>query len=107
MNQYLAAFGKYMEEHPLDYGSDSIHSLLEMFFQCYLEINPMETEAMKVLFEKLDRGIPGGLNDEVFDLISGLCMEQGRTAFVEGVRVGGQWMLELSEKRNPLLTTSE
>lgn len=98
MNAYMAAFIEYVKEHPLKYADVDVDSLLEMFYECYCEYNPMETDRIRALFREMDETLPGGLQDDLFGLVSGLCAEQGRAAFLEGFRVGGPWVMELRQK---------
>ncbi len=98
MNTYSEAFYKYVQNHPVDFDGANIDSLLEMFFWCYWEHNPMESERLRMLYRQLDSLLPEKVHGDVFNLVCCISVEQGRRAFQEGVRVGGQWMLEVQKK---------
>lgn len=58
----------------------------------------MDTERIKALFRAVNAMLPAGIQDDLFELICQLCIEQGRAAFLEGFRVGGQWIMEMRQK---------
>lgn len=102
MNTYSEAFQKYIRDHPVNYGGVNIDSLMEMFFWCYWESNPMETEEIKGLFREVDKLSPEAAEhtrDDLFNLVCQLCLAHEKNAFLEGFRAGGQWMLEMGQNK--------
>ena len=98
MNIYSEAFQKYIRDRAVNYGDENIDSLVEMFFWCYWEHNPMESKRLRGLYRELDALLPEDLSGDVVNLICCIGVEHGKCAFREGFRVGGQWLLEMQKK---------
>lgn len=89
---------KYLMLNQPNYGHEDVHSLLEMVRDSYTMYNPVESESIKAHFRAL-----GQIMDELsyeqvemlFSVVSDLCEQYERTAFLAGLRVGAQMMVEL------------
>lgn len=77
-----------MEQHPPDYGD--AESLPDFLYWVYTEYNPIDNDAIKRQFVELRQLLAMSPQeyDPVFYLISDLCLEHGRMAFIEGLRLG-------------------
>lgn len=98
MNTYTEAFYKYVKNHSVNYGDTEIDSLMEMFFWCYWESNPMESKRLRKLYRELDSLLTENASGDVLNLVCCISAEHGKCAFQEGMRVGGLWMLEMQRK---------
>lgn len=95
MKEILHSIQKSIAAHPLDYGGSE--SLLDMLFWHYTESNALDNEKIKRQFEAL-RNLVNLSRDEyneLFYTVSDLCLEHGRIAFIEGLRLGVVLMQEL------------
>lgn len=98
MNAYSEAFYQYIQEHPLKYYDVEIESVLELFYQCYAEGALRDTPKMKACIRKMYELTSPQTGDELLNLLSEFCLEAERRAFLEGIRVGGHWGLEIRRK---------
>ena len=95
MNQLRA----YVTEIKRSYGDKDIHLLLEMLSRTYCEYNPIDNDAIQNSFHDLEsclEHLPSRENDQVFDRVCALCVEYEKAAFLEGMRVGAQLVMELN-----------
>lgn len=110
MNPYMQQMKQYMAQHPLSYGEGGAESLMDMFYRCYAEHNPIDSESIQSKFQRLrDMYAQEGCREaDVFFLsVCSLCLEHEREAFMSGFRVGAQLEKELAEMefgKNPALT---
>lgn len=74
----MEALRQYFSQNPPVYGD--AESVLDMLFWYYIENNQMDNEKIKTQFAKLrDRlSLPPQEYDEVFYIVSDLCMEHSR-----------------------------
>lgn len=79
---------------PVSYGDAD--TILDALFWLYTEHNSLDCEKIKGLFRKLREylNLPPQEYDEVFYIVSDLCILHGRSAFAEGIRLGMQLMQE-------------
>jgi len=96
MNVYSEAFRRYILEHLLKYNDSEIKSILELFYECYAEGALRDTPEMKACIRKLYELTSPQVGDELLDTVSTLCLEGEKRAFLEGIRVGGKWAMEVS-----------
>ncbi|MBQ3194790.1 MAG: hypothetical protein IJB59_14610 [Oscillospiraceae bacterium] len=82
------------KQPPVSYGDAD--TILDALFWLYTENNSLDCEEIKVQFARLREylDLPPKEYDEVFYAVSDLCVLHGRTAFVEGIRLGMQLMQE-------------
>ena len=98
MNPYIHQVRAYIEQHPISCRYEDIHTISELLYECYTEVNPIETDEIRADFQKINRMISGLSvqdNDRIFALVCHLCTQQERSAFLEGLRVGMQLLIEL------------
>lgn len=98
---YAKLLREYLAENPSDYGSQNIHSLVEMLYRHYTEYNPIDTEEIRTGFRNLRnrlRHLPPQEFDQVLDLVCGICCEHERSAFQKGFQAGTQLSMELLEQ---------
>lgn len=91
----------YLSGNQPNYGQENIHSILEMLWDSYTMYNPIDNEKIRDQIEAL-RPVMDVLSweqeNELFDVVSDLCGEYERTAFIEGVRTGVRLAVELMEQ---------
>ena len=91
---------QYINSHPIQFGDDCEHPALDGLYWLYSETNSMGDAqtimAAKALHERLS-GLPFETADEIFSLAGVLCAEHERLAFLAGLRLGAQLMLELMD----------
>lgn len=82
------------KQPPVSYGD--ANTILDALFWLYTEHNSLDCEKIKVQFTKLREHLklPPQEYDEVFYIVSDLCVLHGRAAFMEGVRLGMRLMQE-------------
>ena len=101
MNSYIDQLKSYLLSHQPNFGRRDIHSLLEMLWSTYTTYNPIDNQQIRSKIEAL-RPIMDALSweqeNELFDLVSGLCYDHERTAFLEGLRAGARLALELENR---------
>jgi len=95
MNAYSEAFYHYIQDHPLKYYDVQIESVLEMFYECYAEGDLRDTPEMKACIRRLYELTSPHLGDELVNILSAYSLEGEKRAFLEGLRVGGKWGLEI------------
>ena len=89
---------EYVEQNPLNYGEAS--SVLDVLFWHYAEYGSLDSEAIRDQFNTLRKlvNFPPKEYDKVFDVVSDLCLEHGRLAFWEGIRLGMLLMCEINDE---------
>lgn len=95
MNAYAEAFYRYIQEHPLKHYEVEIESVLELFYECYAEGALRDTPEMKEGIRRLYELTSPGVGDELLNVLSAYSLEGEKRAFLEGIRVGGKWGLEI------------
>jgi hypothetical protein len=89
---------EYLAKHPPDYGDAD--SILEMLYSRYNECNSLDTEEIKVDFEKLYQqmnGMPLREMDRILDVVCALCKDHQMSGFADGIKVGLLLAKELHE----------
>ena len=95
MNAYAEAFYRYIQEHPLKYFDVEIESVLELFYECYAEGALRDTPEMKECIRRLYELTSTRVGDELLNVLSAYSLEGEKRAFLEGIRVGGKWAMEI------------
>ena len=95
MNAYAEAFYRYIQEYPIQYFDVEIESVLELFYECYAEGALRDTPEMKESIHRLYELTSPGVGDELLNILSAYSLEGEKRAFLEGVRVGGKWAMEI------------
>lgn len=76
-------------------------TIADALYGCYRELHPLDSEAIRIGFQQLDRvlgALPLQECDQVWNLTCDLCCSHEKSAFLEGIRVGislatGKWDL--------------
>ena len=95
MNAYSEAFYRYVQEHPLKYCDVEIESVLELFYECYAQGALRDTPQMKACIHRIYELTSPQVGDAVLNLISDFALEGEKRAFLEGIRLGGKWGVEI------------
>ena len=95
MNTYQEAFVRYIQDHPLKMYDAEIESVMELFYECYAEGALKDTPEMKACVKRLYELTSPQVGDELLHLISDFALAGEKRAFLEGIRVGGKWALEM------------
>ncbi len=96
MQKYIEALRDYCKQNPLNHGD--AESVMEFLYWHYAESNPIDNQKIRNSFAKLCQQYPHLSMQEfdpVFNIVSDLCMEHERRAFLEGLRLGVTLMMEL------------
>ena len=54
MNLYMQQFQTYIEQHPPRFGHEEIHTIAELLYNCYTELNPIDTTEIRRGFREID-----------------------------------------------------
>lgn len=88
MNRFAEYFMHYIEQNPPACGDTQ--AVVDQIYWAYMENNRIDNdktnECYTALREKV--GLPLREYDEVLYIVSDLCLEHGRLAFMEGLKVG-------------------
>lgn len=98
MHPYITRMKQELDKNPPSYGYAQADSLLSMLYMWYSEWNPIDSDLIRQGFYELEPYLctrSGKTYDEIMDMISQLCVEHERVAFLEGVRVGVRLASEL------------
>ncbi len=99
MKPLLAKMKTDLTKHPPEYGEPDINSLLEMLWMDFTEYNPVLNETMKTYYGRMEQAVEvlsQREQNDVFDLVSKLCVENERMAYIEGFKLGAGQILELT-----------
>ena len=101
MHPYTEKISAYLAEREPNYGDGDIHTLLEMLYHCYTELNPIDSEKIRRDFAGLDTilsKLPWEDNNALFCAILDLCGEHEALAFFAGFDAGARLMAELDDR---------
>lgn len=100
MKEYLIQLRQYVAATPIQFDDDCDLPALDSLYWHYSECHNMSNAKTKAASRALDEHL-GELsfreNDHVFSLVGALCTEHERIAFLAGLQLGAQLMLELTE----------
>lgn len=88
MERSVDKLKRYLEQNPPNFGDRE--SVLDVLYWDYIEHGSPDSEKICNLFADLRKlmGMPSQEYDQVFYVVSDLCLEYGRLAFGEGVKIG-------------------
>ena len=108
--EVMKKWRSYLAEHPVDYHGD-VDSLLELLYHFFTEYEPVENEELRRHFTELENQLMNSLTimgdscretvESLMTIVSSVCAECERVAFMEGVKVGARLILELTEDQAP------
>lgn len=100
MNSYLKKLRQYITANPIWFDDDCDHPALDSLYWHYSEYHNMSNARTKAASRALNEYL-GELsfqeNDRVFSLVNTLCSEYERVAFLAGLQLGAQLMMEIME----------
>ena len=98
MKELAAIVQQHFAKQPLASYGDA-DSILETLFWLYTENNNLDNEAVKQQFARLREylNLPAKEYDEVFYIVSSLCLEHGKQAFRAGFSMAMDLMQEVIE----------
>lgn len=101
MKTYLEKLKAYVEAHPIQFDDGCGFSALNSLYWHYSECHNMSNEKTKYASANLS----ACLNDfshenceQVYGLVNALCAEYEEVAFLAGIQLGAQLMLELQQE---------
>lgn len=101
MNSYLNRLKVYILKHQIDFNESNDFPCLDALWWHYAQCHSMSSEKAKQAFHDLSL-LLSELNfqnsDKVLSLADSICAEQERIAFIAGLQLGAQLMLELSKE---------
>lgn len=103
MKTYLEKLKAYIEAHPIQFDDDCDFPALDSLYWHYSESHNMSSEKTKQASADLHaclKGLPYEDCEKVYGLVNTLCAEYERIAFLAGLQLGAQLMLELHERVN-------
>ena len=101
MEHYINELRKYVTEHKIMFDGESAEPCLEALWWHYGETHYMSSEEARRRWEELHDCLCELTFQEcntVISLTGALCAEHERIAFVAGLRLGAQLMVELQDK---------
>ena len=100
MKKYIEKLRQYIAANPIRFDDDCDHPALDSLYWHYSECHNMSNRKTKAAGRELNEHM-GELffqeNDRVFSLVGALCAEHERIAFLAGLQLGAQLILELTE----------
>ena len=101
MKSYLRKLQAYIKANPTMFDYDCPLPALDSLYWHYTECNTMTNEKMKQASHNLSaylRFLPPKKRDAIYCLASTLCAEHESLAFIAGLQLGAQLMMELTEE---------
>ena len=103
MEKYIERLRQHIATNPIQFDDNCDHPALDSLYWHYSECHNMSNAktkaASRALHEYLDE-LSFREIDSVFSLVGTLCAEHERIAFLAGLQLGAQLMLELSKDGN-------
>lgn len=90
---------EYLDTLPVSKFPGDFQSLLEMIHYIYTACNPIDSSRIRAdlkTFNALTVKLTIDESDQVFDVVSNLCLEHERRSFAHGIEVGMYLMTELN-----------
>lgn len=98
MDNYIKQLRQYVANNPILFDMDCDHPALDSLCWHFDESHYMGNEATKAVSSKLNdefAHLSYEENNKVFSLVGALCAEHERIAFLAGLHLGAQLILEL------------
>ncbi len=100
MDNYIKWLCQYVSDNPILFDVDCDHPALDSLYWHYGESHYMGNETTKAVSSELNDELARlsyEENNKVFSLVGALCAEHERIAFLAGLHLGAQLMLELQD----------
>ncbi len=91
MNKYFKLLAEHLASQPMEFHDWNADGILEFLFCCYTEDHPLENDAVRKCYEKLESffdELPNDASNQLFRNIMELCNSYEQAAFIEGMRIG-------------------
>ena len=101
MDSLLNELRRYFEEHPIQFHEDCAQPALNALYGLYSETHIMSNDRTRQLDTALNDALAALTycqKDTVFSTVNSLCAEHEQIAFLAGLQLGAQLVLELTEK---------
>ena len=101
MDSYIRKLRQYIAANPAKFDEDCDHPALDSLYWHYTESHSMSNNITKQADQDLYvclESLSLEDNNKVFNLVATLCAEHERIAFLAGLQVGAQLMLEITEE---------
>ena len=101
MKFYLRKLKAYVNANPTRFDDDCPLPALDSLYWHYIECHTMTNEKTRQASRNLSaylRFLPPKKRDDIYGLASMLCAEHESIAFIAGLQLGAQLMLELTEE---------
>ena len=101
MNSYIRKLRQYIAANPVKFDEDCDHPALDSLYWHYTESHSMSNDITKQADQDLYACLEALSlkdNNRVFNLVATLCAEHERIAFLAGLQVGAQLILEITEE---------
>ena len=98
MKKYINQLRQYISENPIRFDRDCDAPALDALYWHYSECHNMSNDNTRAGWQALDDHFSALSFDEhnrVFIVVGSLCAEYERIAFLSGLRLGAQLMMEL------------
>lgn len=99
MDKLVEALQRYFRQNSPNYGD--AESVIDMLYEHYTEHISVDSEKVVNQFATLRKlvNLPPKEYDQVFYAVSDLCIEHGRLAFSEGLRIGMELAMEVNRSK--------
>ena len=101
MKKYIDQLRRYAAANPIQFDNDCECPALDALYWHYSETHDMSNDKTVKAYRALDEyfsGVPFKEQNKIFMLVGSLCAEHERIAFLAGLRLGAQLMVELTEE---------
>lgn len=91
MKKYIQSLCHHLSSPPMEFRDWDADSLLDFLFCCYTQDHPLDGEAIRCCYKKLEpafESLPREESNHLFQNIAELCIAYERAAFTEGLRIG-------------------
>ena len=98
MKKLAQLLKSYVQQNPPNCGN--AQDVVDQLYWCYMERNRIDNDKTNVCYDALRKkvNLPLREYDEVLYIVSDLCLEYGRHAFMEGLKVTMLLMLEMEKE---------
>ena len=95
MNSFAEFLKRYVEQYPPACGD--AQAVVDQIYWAYMENHRIDTDKTRERYTALREQVklPMREYDEVLYIVSDLCLEHGRLAFMEGLKIGLIFLREL------------
>jgi len=100
MYMYIKALADEINDHPELFNNSSYHTLLELLWHSYTQEHPISADSIDVYFTDLEyilKTLSNKRRRKLLFSVHQLCYAYERDAFLQGIRVGVQLLLEIRE----------